>query len=588
MIKSLYSGVTGLKTHTQRMDVIGNNIANVNTTAYKAGTVTFKDVYYQTKQSASGGDQTQGGMNPKQVGYGVQLGTISKVMTQSGLTYSDSVFDCALEGSGFFQVMDSAGKIYYTRLGRFSLDDFGNLVDPNGNIVLGVSGDPTGIRAGSARINIHIPDIESSTASAINTYQGHEIVFEAGAPGPNGNIQVTLIPSDSPFAEMSGTTLKIYMNLNKDYYGMATGGTELDPAYEAAGITIEPITDDPPNPTEVAELISTMMTFDMREAMRIGGVSVDPAVLTLSIPAGGADGDDPVPVGGLSVKFNSVPTPDERPLAAARASNYITIGENKIHFEMVNAGAAGNKYEINIKKGPSISARWSGNVLTITLPDDDSADEDAIQNAVNRAIGAPADSDINDPDAPPDAGDPLYGFFKDPRNIKVTSEVDADDIATLGSTVKRVKMTDGMDSFFQEAFLNLTTVRLTGGYNKTPQDASTCEITIDRDGVIYGKHPIHGTLLLGRIDVVDFVNPDGLNQSGTSYFTESLASGPPQVRIPSEESETFIISSALEMANVDLSQEFSDMIITQRGFQANSRIITVSDTMLEELINLKR
>jgi flagellar hook protein FlgE len=163
------------------------------------------------------------------------------------------------------------------------------------------------------------------------------------------------------------------------------------------------------------------------------------------------------------------------------------------------------------------------------------------------------------------------------------------DFSGVTSDMKlRVGMSGGEDSFFQTAFKSLATLQLRGGAYEGPQTPDTAEIFIDRDGVIYGEHPVHGILLLGRVDIVDFVNPEGLQQVGTSYFRESLASGPATVKIPQTESETFVLSGALEMSNVDLSNEFSDMIITQRGFQANSRIITVSDSMLEELVNLKR
>ena len=106
MVKSLYTGVSGMKTHQQKMDVIGNNIANVNTTGYKTNVVTFADVYYQTKKSPSGASTTLGGVNPTQVGYGVKMNTTTPNMTQSGFTFSDSIYDMAIDGKGFFQVMD--------------------------------------------------------------------------------------------------------------------------------------------------------------------------------------------------------------------------------------------------------------------------------------------------------------------------------------------------------------------------------------------------------------------------------------------------------------------------------------------------
>jgi len=578
MIKSLYSGVTGLKTHNQRMDVIGNNVANVNTTAYKAGTVTFKDVYYQTKQNASGGTYTRGGINPKQVGYGVQLGTISKVMTQSGLTYSDSVFDCALEGSGFFQVMDEAGNIYYTRLGRFSLDDFGNLVDPNGNVVLGVSGDPTGLPAGSQRINIKVPDIPATRAHAEKDFKvgkdTYQITFKAADSGPGGNISLSIIPSAAPFAEMSGSTLNVYMDLTKDYYGMATGNPTLTTTEEANyGVAPTLSGTTPPTAADLAlitDWIQGAFTYDLREAIKLGGVNVDPSILKLD--------DDGKIIDGIEIGFPSIPT-DAQPLSA---KNQISLYGMDLNFEMRRAGAAGNKYEINFKNTlpdsstPPVTATMVGNVVTILLPENGGFQDTDVQDALDALF----DYDSSDPAKAENGMTVVFG---------ANSTADTDFKQKMDAVgFRRMTLGGGTNGYFYDAFTTLQTVMLKDGSYLTPQDASTLEIKIDRDGVIYGKHPIHGDLLLGRIDVADFVNPEGLNQAGTSYYTESLASGPAQVRIPSEESETFIISGSLEMSNVDLSQEFSDMIITQRGFQANSRIITVSDTMLEELINLKR
>ena len=157
MVKSLYTGVSGMKTHQQKMDVIGNNIANVNTTGYKTNVVTFADVYYQTKKSPSGASTTLGGVNPTQVGYGVKMNTTTPNMTQSGFTFSDSIYDMAIDGKGFFQVMDGAGNILYTRAGIFKVDEEGNLVNASGYKVLGVSGDFDGQPAGSQPIKITIP-----------------------------------------------------------------------------------------------------------------------------------------------------------------------------------------------------------------------------------------------------------------------------------------------------------------------------------------------------------------------------------------------------------------------------------------------
>jgi flagellar hook-basal body protein len=735
MIKSLFSGVTGLKTHNQRMDVIGNNIANVNTTAFKAGTVTFKDVYYQTRTRASGGDFTAGGVNPSQVGYGVQLGTIGKVMTQSGLTYSDSVFDCALNGSGFFQVMDPSGNIFYTRLGRFSLDDFGNLTDPNGNIVLGVSGDPTGAAAGSQRINIRIPDVDDARASALSRYlasdgEFHEIAINASGFGPGGNVALTLRHSDSPFANMTGTNLNVFMDLTVDYEAMAMFGRRPDglPATSMTDGGIGGIGEDPrdswPNdPALVTDQmmedysewrqsflarVSELFSEDLRSAIRMGGVNIDAAL------------DE------ISVTFNSVPDVTK----AVQASNFRQISPDVVlNFEMDQPGSLGSSRQVNVQThtGVGVLAQWSGNELTVRIPAGQNVTTDQIQTAVDMAaLGRPefmvtvtafpvsavdgprlnlVDEDGNDtviagdfnlnqtrqvdggtstisiatPTIPADGTNPAIpgaplefdvdradgaslsavtirvqpgateGLAWDGNTLVITTTaasntasiqallaaptaMDDAPAGVTGITLAAVPtatpqpvhnfsalpaagrtgaisavpanprtvtgfingrslpigMSGGTNSFFQSAFENIQQVTLTGGAFRAVQDPSTVEIEIDRDGVIIGNHPVHGTLLLGRIDIVEFINPEGLQQVGTSYYVATMASGPPQVRIAQEESDTVIIAGALEMSNVDLSQEFSDMIITQRGFQANSRIITVSDSMLEELVNLKR
>ena len=135
----------------------------------------------------------------------------------------------------------------------------------------------------------------------------------------------------------------------------------------------------------------------------------------------------------------------------------------------------------------------------------------------------------------------------------------------------------------------LGNIKMTDGRAAATQTVKDLDsVYINEDGTIYGVHSVHGIIMLGRIDIVTFDNPNGLEQVGSSYWRETLSSGQPQVNIAGENGSASVVSGALEMSNVDLSQEFSDMIITQRGFQANSRIITTSDTMLEEIVNLKR
>lgn len=312
MMRSLYSGVTGLTTHQTRMDVIGNNIANVNTYGFKSSRTTFKDIYYQTVKSPAAGSDTFAGNNPTEVGYGVQLGSIDKNMSRSSFAGTDRTFDLAISGEGFFIVgkpeanggqgggNNGMRDITYTRNGNFTIDSNGNLVNANNKFVLGTNATQDGDPA-----KIPDPATAASDLSIININTQINTVFGGGNNGSN-------------------------------------------------------------------------LTFKDLEAFSIG--------------------------------------PD--------------------------------------------------GVLT----------------------------------------------------------------ASYGGEIKA----------------------------------------------------------LARIAVAVFDNPEGLLEAGNTDFQESAASGAPGIRKPGDPGTGTTESGKLEMSNVNLAQEFSDMIITQRGFQANSRIITTSDTMLEELVNLKR
>ncbi len=549
MMKSLYSGVAGMKTHNQRMDVIGNNVSNVNTTGYKTSTVTFKDVYYQTKAGASSGNATQGGTNPTQIGYGSSLGTVNQIMTQSGFTYSDSVYDCAIEGEGFFQVIDESGNIFYTRSGVFSVDSYGNLVDANGYIVLGTSGDPTNVETGqSQRINLYVPPVDNNIASATKVVNGYGVTISASTFGEEGNIAFTIVDSDIAYATKSGDNLTIYMDLSQDFGAAA----------------FEEIDEDSTNEEIQAAFDAALLEFQeaINEAIQKGGVELEEGVLPINF------------------EMDSMPAPDE--ILAQQAGNTLTYYnpddaeaiDLQLKFTADTAGEFANKYEINIKtlstmEEGTAKAKWKDDVLTITIPET-GVTLDALQEAINDAAG----------------GDPNKNITVE----EVEGDISAFDFgAQLDGATERLGLEQGSDNFFSDLAVALSTVNLADGRTAGEQTVADLEtVAIDANGVIYGRHPVHGELRLGRIDIVTFVNPTGLDQVGTSLWRDSLASGDPEVKIAGTDGSGEIVSGALEMSNVDLAQEFSDMIITQRGYQANSRIITVSDTMLEELVNLKR
>lgn len=647
MMKSLFSGVSGLKNHTVRMDVIGNNIANVNTTGFKANTVTFRDVFYQTRSFASAGTNVSGGTNPRQVGYGLALGSIDKVMTQSGFTFSDKELDCAIVGEGFFQVMDPAGNIYYTRNGVFDIDNAGNLVDSNGYIVLGVSGDPTGMGPSTQRINLFVPDVMDQRASVVRPapFNGevYEVTFEASGYGPNGNISVNIQHSPVPFATMNGGTITVQLDLTQNFESpqafeaavnaaIAAGGVNpgdgvLPLSITFSGVPMEPNPDyipqlDPNSPFFLTAT-TTPTRADWVAAQILAGrpagfdtaYDIDtPRLIPNTMPIAARNTFTFVLPGqaveGLTSSSRTVTTVP--PTTTTVVTEIQTRIENpQIEFVARTPGSAANAFVVNLNYTDSLSAtgvvaRWSQSTLNITVPMGASVAE--IQAAVDLAAGGrethefdiTVTGDVSTRtrtietivSVPAAAGDGVNTTpWPDWSTITPAPVANNNALpwAELLANPRAIGLNGGQNNFYRSVMETIQRAQLRDGRYAGPQSTRDLElIFIDSGGIIYGEHAVHGRLLLGRIDLAIFQNANGLQQVGTSYFRESLSSGAAEVKIPESEGAGAVNSGALEMANVDLSQEFSDMIITQRGFQANSRIITVSDTMLEELINLKR
>ena len=655
MVKSLYSGVTGLKTHQQKMDVIGNNIANVNTTGYKTSVVTFSDIYYQTKKYPTGTTATLGGTNPRQIGYGVQMNTTTPNMTQSGFTFSDSIYDMAIDGEGFFQLMDGAGNIFYTRAGIFNVDEQGYLVNADGYHVLGVSGNSVGQPGSSEIIRITIPETEAKASSATKTINGTNVTISMSAPSDNTDMSVTFTNSQYPYATYANGILNIFFNMDEQYNSddefqaaiteaIAAGGVELPDDVELK-FEFETIPDDPdakiasnkieawkystvtasgeqrwaytytdPNDTTVTETKYAQLGFDTKDLLQddltVTVTYSDSATETQILSAPTIDEDGNI-TGAWEIQLSSVSTSSEinKAIAAyieANSTDTATIPElsctrfimpadsaNRataigamtpitldgtkegtlgLEVTATEAGEYANNYKITFAYSATYDntkAVWDENNLTITVCNNTTLAD------INAAIESASGGD-------------------DKKLLKISGMTELNSMnaaareALFGGN-PAVALGGGADSFYTEVAKYLTTFSLTDGRTGSTQSYKDLEnVTVQQDGTIVGYHSVHGDMVLGRIDIATFDNPNGLSQVGGTMFAETVASGAAKVEVAGTAGAGEIVAGALEMSNVDLSQEFTDMITTQRGYQANSRVITTSDTMLEELLSLKR
>lgn len=508
MMRSLFSGVAGLKVHQTKMDVIGNNISNVNTVGFKSSTVNFSDILYQTTQAASGpnAETQKAGMNAKQIGLGASLAAITTNITgQGGQQRTDNPFDLMITGDNFF-VVNSGGTNYFTKAGAFNVDAAGTLCTPSGASVMGwqVDRDKGVIEKGVVS--------PLQVMSAENLYAEPEATTNATVTG-NIDQNAVQLQSDEGYP----LQVSFYDNLGNKYtakFGLKTitGEDAEEGNKNTFNLYLQDITDA--NNESIYATKGEDGTYILNEAPL--GVNFG-----LGGEEEGTEGGTPESVDQDTGK--PIWAEDAEPIAV------LTYNTNTGKFVGINTEA------IELPAGDE-EADYSS--LSITLSSETLSAEDNLSPFRTVSVDFSATT-----------------MFEDSGKISITAAMGAAD----GST---------------------------GAGRKV---GSLTEVAIDNAGKIYGNYDNGDSKLLGQIAVASFANPSGLEAVGNNMFAETQNSGSfDGIGEDPGVGGGGITTGVLEMSNVDLSTEFTTMITTQRGFQANSRTITTSDTMLEELINLKR
>ena len=432
MMRSMNSAVSALRNHQLRMDVIGNNIANVNTIGFKSSRVTFKDSLSQMLRGASGPDTSRGGTNPQQVGLGMDLSSVDTLFTTGVPDRTDRGLDVMVNGEGFFMVSADGtdNGMYYTRAGNFDIDEDGNLVNADGLRVLGYTIDE------NDKITNNIGGIKVPLADSYPPKATGNVVMEGNLDSRViDNASKTPVPTTPEINRQTEITVIDSLG-NNHKISLAFSKMEVTATSSTWQVQVTPI----PEPTGYTPVIKTL-TFD-----------------------------------------NSGNLTDVQ-------DNIGTNGEKVFKIDVVPGGGASD-FSVDI------------NLTALTQYGSDS-------NALMRS-----------------------------------------------------------------------------------QDGSTVGVltsyAIGQRGEVEGVFSNGRTKILGQIATSIFANPAGLVKMGGNLYRSSANSGDPQVNKPGTGGNGGLQPGALEMSNVDLGKEFTNMIVTQRGFQANSRIISTTDQMLEELVNLKR
>ena len=553
MMRSMYSAVSGLKTHQTRMDVIGNNIANVNTVAFKSSSVTFSDILYQTTSNASGANATTGtgGVNAKQIGLGTTAAATKVSITSAGASETTgNPFDIRLtdKNSTNFFIVNNGSENVFTRSGSFYVDGSGNLcMSSTGYTVMGWQVDET------------TGEIRKDTVSALRIMQEKNLTSAPEAT-TQATIAGVLDENDADVKSDAGKVMNLnfYDNLGYQYTAkFAIKATAKDGEYTVELTSI--LDSNNKNITEgftqaqMKEIFGntdTTSTIASYSTTLAGcGYTYDPATGELKT----AD------TAATVVQINKDGT-----LADGSGKTIKDVfGVSDGNFKNIQNSAQANNKDYEFKDVTNADGTHSYQVVKKSATNLLKFNtEDGKFSSIGGGTDKSVELNLNN------ANLNKNGNF---QNITV-------DFSQCLNYNNSGKSTIGADAGAVD-----------GTTGKGRKLGAMTGISIDTNGRIYGTYDNGNTELLGQIAVAQFSNASGLEKVGESCYRTTLNSGEfDGIGVEISADGSSMTTGELEMSNVDLSSEFTSMITTQRGFQANSRVITTSDTLLEELVNLKR
>lgn len=549
MMRSMFSGVSGMRNFQYELDVIGNNISNVNTVGFKGSRVTFQTALLQTLKAARAPQNNVGGTNPIQIGLGSQLATVDKVMTQGSFQNTGRKLDLAIQGDGFFVLSDGQGY-YYTRAGALDVDMNGTLIHSS-----------TGMKV-QGWIAIQDP---TTGQRYIDTNQPiGDIVISAGMTMPanattlarmEGNLNSTsgIMPFAMTVTDDNGQqhTVRFVFSKTNDDFARQNG-----PFTENQSYTWRAYDE---NNNLLGESYIVVNRFGRVVDSGLSEVVVAPGA-SISIPSSG------------ELRFYESDSPSNFVTAKFESPRYVTAVE--VYDTL------GNPYSLYIEftrlgQFEDMKNAWIWRVYTASGEPITYIDANNDTNYVGGIIDFNESGRITN----------TYGINWDGTNF------------TVGNVELRTIQFDATHMGDGTVTINLDLTALTqfAGANSaafTYQNGNALgtlqSFAINEAGQIIGTFSNGLTDLLGQVALAIFNNPAGLTEIGNSLYVPSANSGLAQIGAAGTGGRGTLIPGALEMSNVDLAEEFTKMIIAQRGFQANARVITTADTILGELVALRR
>ena len=565
MMRSLYSGVSGIKVHQTRMDVIGNNIANVNTIGFKGSRTTFSDMLSQLQRNASSPTDNLGGINPRQVGLGAAVESIDLLFTDASPQQTGKNTDLALSGNGLF-VLKNGNQTFYTRNGAFEFDESGNYVLPGSGLrVQGWNATPEGVlNTNALATDVVVPVGKSMEADATTmaTYTG------------NLNKETPLIKS---------ITYSVAPALAND--PKVVIGTENSDEYNP----------NSPVSEENHAILVTEGEDNAITSVNVDGKNVLSATITLengqtmTFTSGYYEVGHSIPITTIATVYDSLGGKHEVTVLIDKSPTGDTEG---VSSEALLTRTYPKDEEADAAEGDRYDNRWRAYLA----PGEGRLGPAAGENFVNELTITAEDGSIATATMGAVSGGEGEGATEGGASVSYLYFNGTGQFVTTGSTyAPAIAMTYSNGNGAADGSVNIDFTGMSQYANNTTAFPTTNgytagvlqSVAIDGSGIISGTYTNGQIRTEAQIAVAQFSNAAGLTKVGTTIYQESNNSGAANVRTM-DDLGLSVISSALEMSNVDLANEFSEMIITQRGFQANSKITTVSDEMLETLVNMKR
>jgi flagellar hook protein FlgE len=576
ILSSLFAGVSGLNANGTALSVIGNNIANLSTVGFKGSKATFADLISSSISGGSGAIQT---------GIGVALTSVQGNFSQGSLATSSNVLDLAIDGNGFFMVEDAQGGTFYSRAGLFRLDRNNNVVDPTGFKLQGFLADTTGTITGTIG-DIALPSTTASPRATTTALVAANLNSATTQTGVRGNI----VGSAASVTTTAAGNNSFTIDLNGDgpqVVTVADGLTGSALATEIQNAVRALIPADPLKAAAYSGFTATVNASDIFSfASGITGTTNNSTTGTGTVVVAANGGDTlagnlnmtaPVSTTGTDFLLSDPPATSDFSTSMTvfdslgnshLLTTYFTkIGENTWNYNVVasaNDVVTANYDPSNIDTTLGIVRVGSGTL----------------------AFGTNGTLDRESPVLRYDTGTAAGAVGGTPGQLQVDFNGATQDqliVMNFGSSVTTDGGT-GLDGTTQFGSTSALVQQTQDGFAAGSLQA----FSVDSNGTISGRFSNGQLRALAQVVLARFPDPIGLTRTGKNTFAQSGNSGQPVTGTPDSAGLGRVLSNSLELSNVDLGESFIDMIAAQRGFQANSRVITTSDEILQELVNLKR